>query len=71
MNHTTQQTEAQFELRFQSLFIEGRAMSFPCDARGCVDLDSLSTRLRLNYLYAHTLIGREFSMPMVLPVKLN
>ena len=71
MNPVTHQTEARFELRFQSLFNEGRGLSFPCDAQGHVDLDSLSARLRLNYLYAHTLIGREFTMPAVLPVRLN
>ncbi|MEX8519231.1 MAG: hypothetical protein AB3X44_12035 [Leptothrix sp. (in: b-proteobacteria)] len=71
MNPTTYQTEARFELRFKSLFNEGRGLSFPCDAQGCVDLDALSAKLRLNYLYAHTLIGREFSMPAVLPVRLN
>lgn len=71
MHPITDQTEARFELRFQSLFNEGRGLSFPCDAQGHVDLDSLSARLRLNYLYAHTLIGREFTMPAVLPVTLN
>ncbi|MFM2058210.1 MAG: hypothetical protein RLY71_2595 [Pseudomonadota bacterium] len=71
MNPVTHQTETRFELRFQSLFNEGRGLSFPCDAQGHVDLDSLSARLRLNYLYAHTLIGREFTMPAVLPVRLN
>jgi hypothetical protein len=32
-----------------------------------VDLDTLSGRARLNYLYARTVIGREFSMPAVRP----
>lgn len=71
MNPTINQTEIRFELRFQSLFNEGRGLSFPCDDQGHVDLDSLSAKLRLNYLYAHTLIGREFAMPMVMPVTLN
>ncbi len=56
---------ARYQLRFQSLFDEGRAYAFPCDAGGRVDLDSLSDRLRNSYLYARTLIGREFSMPAV------
>ena len=64
--HTPQAREAGFELRFQSLFDEGRGFAFPCDAQGHVDIDLLSSRLRLNYLYARTLIGREFSMPAVL-----
>lgn len=33
-----------FELRFHSLFDEGRGYSFPCDAMGHVDLDVLSER---------------------------
>jgi hypothetical protein len=58
---------ARFELRFQSLFQEGRAFSFPCDEQGRVDIDSLSQKARLNYFYARTVIGREFAMPAVLP----
>ena len=54
-----------YELRFQSLFDEGRAFAFPCDETGHVDMDALSERARHNYLYARTVIGREFSMPAV------
>ena len=57
---------ARYELRFQSLFNEGRAYTFPCDAAGHVNIDALSERARQNYLYARTVIGREFSMPAVL-----
>lgn len=56
---------AQYELRFQSLFNEGRALTFPCDAGGHVQLDALSERARFNYLYARAVIGREFAMPAV------
>ncbi|WP_298825757.1 hypothetical protein [uncultured Piscinibacter sp.] len=69
--HTQTHDEAGFELRFQSLFNEGRGLAFPCDARGHVDIDRLSGTLRLNYLYARTLIGREFSMPALLPRSLH
>jgi hypothetical protein len=55
-----------YELRFRSLFDEGRAYAFPCDAAGHVDLDALSERARHNYYYARTVVGREFSMPCVL-----
>jgi hypothetical protein len=55
-----------YELRFRSLFNEGRALAFPCDASGHVDIDALSERARLNYLYARTVIGREFAVPAVL-----
>lgn len=54
-----------FELRFQSLFNDGRALAFPCDAAGRVDLDALSERARVNYLYARAVVGREFAMPAV------
>jgi hypothetical protein len=59
------QDTAQYELRFQSLFDEGRAFAFPCDARGRVDMDALSERARQNYLYARAVIGREVAMPAV------
>ena len=54
-----------FELRFASLFQEGRALAFPCDAAGRVDLDRLSERARCNYFYAHSLIGRDYAVPAV------
>jgi hypothetical protein len=69
--HASSNQPTGFELRFQSLFIEGRGYAFPCDAEGHVDIDSLSGTLRLNYLYARTLIGREFSLPAVLPRTLH
>jgi hypothetical protein len=56
-----------FELRFQSLFSEGRALAFPCDGGGHVPLDSLSERARTNYLYARAVVGREFAVPVVRP----
>ena len=58
---------AGYELRFQSLFNEGRGLAFPCDAQGRVDVDRLTERARINYLGARTLIGREFAMPRLLP----
>ena len=58
-----------FELRFNSLFREGYAMAFPCDEEGHVDIDALSERMRTNYFYARTVIGREFAMPAVVPVQ--
>jgi hypothetical protein len=47
------------------LFNEGSAYAFPCDAAGHVDLDALSDRARINYLYARTVVGREFAVPAV------
>jgi hypothetical protein len=54
-----------YELRFCSLFNEGRALSFPCDPQGHVELDALSQRARLNYFFARHTIGREFGVPAV------
>jgi hypothetical protein len=58
---------AGFELRFASLFNEGRGLVFPCDAKGRVDVDALPDRARSNFVRARTLVGREFAMPMLLP----
>jgi hypothetical protein len=60
-----------YELRFRSLFRPGRGLSFDCDASGNVDLDALSARARDNYLYARTVIGREFFIPVVQPCTLQ
>ena len=57
--------EPEFELRYQSLFHEGRGYAFPCDAVGHVDLDSFSDRKRESCFYVRALVGREFSMPGV------
>jgi hypothetical protein len=55
----------QFELRFESLFDAGRALSFPCNQKGEVALDLLSDRARSNYLYVRAVVGREFAAPRV------
>lgn len=55
------------ELRFRSLFHEGRGLSFPCDADGHVPLDELSEQARRNYLGARALVGREYATPAVQP----
>ncbi len=55
-----------YELRFRSLFNEGRGYAFPCDAQGHVDMDSLGERPLNNYLYARSVIGREFATAAVL-----
>lgn len=57
--------EAHYELRFDSLFVAGRGLSFPCDAQGQVQMDRLSERARNNYLYARAVVGREYRTPAV------
>lgn len=58
---------ADHELRFLSLFNPGRGLSFPCDKRGCVELDALSEPARRNYLFARAVVGREYASPQVVP----
>ena len=64
---TLNQSAAAFELRFQSLFQLCRALAFPCDREGHVDLDRFSERVRNNYLFARAMIGREYAWPQVTP----
>lgn len=54
-----------YELRFASLFRQGFALSFPCDAQGRVDVATLADHARANYLRARALVGREFACPQV------
>jgi hypothetical protein len=56
---------AEYELRFQSFSDPARALAFPCDASGRVDMDALCSRTRNNYLYARAVMGWEFSQPSV------
>ena len=53
----------QFQIRFESLFQEGRGFAFPCDAAGHVDLDELSENGRCNYFFARAMVGREYATP--------
>lgn len=59
------------QIRFQSLHHEGRAMAFPCDAQGRVELDALTERARNNYLFARAVVGRDFAHPAILPSDLH
>jgi hypothetical protein len=59
--------EGGFELRFASLFQEGRGLAFPCDSGGRVNLDGLSQRALDNYLFARVATGREYATPRVVP----
>ena len=65
MNITHSIETPAFEVRFASLFSQGRGFAFPCDGQGRVDLDALSERARNNYFYARAMIGREHGFPCV------
>lgn len=60
-----------FELCFESLVDPRRNQSFPCDAGGHVDMDSLEQHMLREYLYARTVIGREYRTPRVRPRRGN
>ena len=66
MSLNTVEYSTRFEIRFPSLFHEGRGLGFPCDVAGRVDLDALSERGRNNYLFARAMVGREFATPNIL-----
>ena len=59
------------EIRFESLHQAGRALAFPCDAAGHVEMDALSERARNNYLYARAVVGREYAAPAVVTRELH
>jgi hypothetical protein len=56
---------ARYELRFQSLFHTGRALTFPCDRQGEVQWDAMTDGARANFLRAQGSIGREWASPAV------
>jgi hypothetical protein len=60
-----------FEIRFESLYHSGKALAFPCDAKGHVEMDALSERARTNYLYARAVVGREYAAPAVVTRELH
>jgi hypothetical protein len=53
------------EIRYQSLYNTGRALTFPCDEHGRVAMESLSERARASYLSAQAAVGREYAHPSV------
>jgi hypothetical protein len=61
--------EARFELRYRGLLDPGRGFTFSCDAQGCVELDRLSERARVNYLLARATVGFDLVAPVVLAVQ--
>ena len=68
--HSDANQHNHFELVFNSLYDQGRALAFPCDREGRVDLGALTDRARENYRRAMALVGREFATPFVRQVQL-
>jgi hypothetical protein len=54
------------ELRFLALEGGSEGYAFPCDAAGRVELDGLTERERIDYLYARAVVGREVAPPSVI-----
>ena len=52
-------------LVFGSLFPSVRSLTFPCDPAGHVDMDEMSERALDNYLFARTVVGRDYQVPVV------
>jgi hypothetical protein len=60
------ETIARYELRFQSLFHTGRALTFPCDPQGEVQWDAMTDGARASFLRAQGSVGRGYASPAVL-----
>ena len=58
---------SRFVLRFRPLRPKGCSLAFPCNDRGCVDLDALGEGMLRSYLYARAVIGAEYARPSVEP----
>lgn len=56
---------AMFALCYPCLHDPGRCLSFPCDERGAIDLDTLPDRARNNYFAARALVGRDYAHPQI------
>lgn len=52
-------------LRFLPRGHDRRCMIFPCNAAGHVEMDRLSERERIDYLFARALRGRDYSLSIV------
>ena len=71
MSQSPRMSAARYEIRYMPLSGRSPELSFPCDARGQVELDALSDRARNNYLYARAVVGLEYAAPAVLPCELH
>ena len=52
-------------LHFEPLTVGDAGLDIPCDPQGRVGLDALGDKLRNDYFFARTLIGRLFAAPTV------
>lgn len=64
-NRATASTQATHLLHFEPLTVGDAGLDIPCDPSGRVGLDALGDKLRNDYFFARTLIGRLFAAPTV------
>lgn len=57
--------ECVFELRYIPLRADVPTAAFPCDCEGRVQLDALTERERLEYLFARAVVGFHYARPVV------
>ena len=66
MNRTGNTATVQkYELQFESVSGDGNTYAFPCDVRGSVDMDVLTSSALNDYLFVRVFVGRTFSVPCV------
>ena len=58
-------------LFFGGLFPTVPSLSFPCDPKGHVEMDAMSERARDNYLFARTVVGCDYRVPVVVATQAN
>lgn len=56
-----------FEVRYVPLRGAWPTLVFPCDARGCVWLDSLPNDVRNEYFFARAAVGFGYARPTIEP----
>ena len=65
--HPPSTTASTFQIRFDSSFFADRAVAFPCDERGQVDMDQLSEAGRRDYFFARIMTRLAHLEPEVGP----
>jgi hypothetical protein len=66
--HPAAYEAAAYQLRYPCFCDPDRALAFPCNAQGCVEMDALSAPALEDYLYARVVVGREYGNPAVVPL---
>ena len=64
-HHHGDAAKSHLELRLLPRFGGQRCLVFPCNAAGHVEIDKLSERERIDYLFARALRGRDYSLEIV------